>query len=244
MGNVEKLIKKLTDKKAENRKMAIIELGNLGDSSAVDPIITRLQDDDEDVRLWAAATLGKFKDERALEPLVKIVMRDPTDKVRKEAAGAVVKIVPSFDDVNIDLVIKKIESIYEEFTTDLEIEAEQKATIEKIEAQGDYLKEKQNQEKYFEQLQEVQKEETIEEQWVDRPPVPEEKGGVVVELPTPEDSSAQDSMESADTRPPPALVVPTERIRPKPLPKVSKPTKKEVKPTKKESKGKLIIRDR
>ncbi len=164
MGNVDKLIKKLTDQKAETRKMAIIELGKLKDPMAVEPIIIRLKDDDEEVRLWAAATLGKFADERALEPLVKVVMTDNIERIRKEAAGSVVKIVPSFDDVNIDVVIQKIESIYEEFKIDKERDA-QKTTIQmELDKEKERKKEADIKEKYFEQLQEIQKESEIEAQ--------------------------------------------------------------------------------
>ncbi|MHA1298389.1 MAG: HEAT repeat domain-containing protein [Candidatus Helarchaeota archaeon] len=208
MGNVDKLIKKLTDKKAETRKTAIIELGKIGDLRAVDPLIIRLKDNDEDVRLWAAVVLGKLGDERALEPLVKVVMTD-TDKVRKEAAGAVVKIVPSFDDVNIDEVIKKIESIYEEFTLDKEREAEQIARQKDLEFETEKQLEKKVQEKYFEELQKAQKEKAAETQ--PEPPLEgyndqsSEKTTEIIEKETrsiPEDTSHL---------PPPAIQVPGSR---------------------------------
>ncbi len=168
MGNVEKLIKKLTDSKTETRKLAAIELGKLGDLEAVEPLITRLKDDDETVRMWAAAALGKIGDERALEPLVKIVMQD-SEMVKKEAARAVVKIVPSFDDINIDVVIKKIEGIYQEFSIDQEIEQEKIEKEKELERETEKEIVKETQEKVFGQLKEVQIEQKTKEP-IEKPP--------------------------------------------------------------------------
>ncbi|MFX1450826.1 MAG: HEAT repeat domain-containing protein [Promethearchaeota archaeon] len=162
MGNVDKLIKKLTDSSAEARKLAAIELGKLGDLEAVEPLITRLKDDDESVRMWAAASLGKLGDERALEPLVKVVMND-SEIVKKEAARAVVKIVPSFDDINIDVVIQKIESIYQEFTIDQEEEQAEMEKKKEIERKAEEQVEKQTQQKTFEKLKEAKEEQEVKE---------------------------------------------------------------------------------
>ncbi|MHA1378270.1 MAG: HEAT repeat domain-containing protein [Candidatus Helarchaeota archaeon] len=204
MGNVEKLIRKLTDKKAETRKMAIIELGKLGDLRAVDPLITRLKDDDEDVRLWAAVTLGKLGDERALEPLVKVVMND-NEKVKREAAGAVVQIVPSFDDVNIDEVIKKIESIYQEFATDKAHEEEKLAIAMNYEKEQEFEIGKQTQEKYFEELQKLQTEKAVEQK-------KEEANIASIEESTKTITKEVKETEKVKTDlPPPAMVVPTSR---------------------------------
>ncbi|NVM01789.1 MAG: HEAT repeat domain-containing protein [Candidatus Helarchaeota archaeon] len=155
LGNVEKLIKKLTDSKAETRKLAAIELGKLGDLQAVEPLIIRLNDDDESVRMWAAAALGKLGDERGLEPLVKVVMQD-SEIVKKEAARAVAKIVPSFDDVNIDVVIQKIEGIYQEFAIDQEREQEIVEIEKELKRETEKELEKETQEKVFDQIKEVQ----------------------------------------------------------------------------------------
>ena len=190
MGNVDKLIKKLTDNKAETRKLAAMELGKIGDLRAVDPLIRRLKDDDESVRVWACASLGKLGDETALEPLVRVVMTDTT-KVKREAAGAVVKIVPSFDDVNIDEVIKKIENIYQEFAIEQQHEEEMEAGMREFELEKERQVEKQAQEKYFEELHKTQ-EEHLEQKPVESTKIKTKKAG-----------------KAKRQRPPPVIPVPT-----------------------------------
>lgn len=160
--SVDKLIKKLTDKKAEVREKSVIELGKLGDSKAVEPLITRLKDDDENVRLWAAVSLGKIGDERAIEPLMRLVKTD-SQKVKREAAGAIAKIMPEFDDINIDEITRKIEDAYQE-EVNKKTEEQQLVTEQMdFELEKEQQIKKQIQEKYFEKLQQSHFEELTEE---------------------------------------------------------------------------------
>jgi len=52
------------------RREAIIELGELGDTRAVQPCINALRDGDDTVRRHAACALGNFGDVRAVMPLI------------------------------------------------------------------------------------------------------------------------------------------------------------------------------
>lgn len=150
--SVDKLIKKLTDKKAEVRETAVVELGKLGDIKAVEPLITRLKDDNENVRIWTAVSLGNLGDERAIEPLMKVVMID-SHKVKREAAGAIVKISPQYNAINIDEIIKKIAFFYKEYTEKKEQEQEKIGKQIEFEHEKNEQLKKQTQEKFFEDLQ-------------------------------------------------------------------------------------------
>lgn len=79
---VERLIKCLSDEKDEfTRKQAILALGDIKDSRAVDPLIALLQEKDWFVRLTAAAALEKIGDARG-RVAVKPLMKDPDLVVR------------------------------------------------------------------------------------------------------------------------------------------------------------------
>lgn len=64
------LLAALRDPDANVRREAIIELGALGDTRAVQPCIDALRDADEEVRRHAACALGNFGDARAVMPLI------------------------------------------------------------------------------------------------------------------------------------------------------------------------------
>ncbi len=71
---VERLVKALKDKDEGVRQQAIIALGRIQDSTALDPLIDILKDPDWFSRLTAAAALEKIGDERgreAIKPLLK-----------------------------------------------------------------------------------------------------------------------------------------------------------------------------
>ncbi len=81
---VGRVIAALKDKDEFVRKQAVIILGRIKDSEAVDPLIELLQDKDWFVRLTAAAALEAIHDERgrlAIKPL----MKDPDLVVRMRA---------------------------------------------------------------------------------------------------------------------------------------------------------------
>ena len=78
---VPKLIVALTDREEFVRKQAILALGEIKDSEAVDPLIAMLQDQDWLTRLTAAAALEQIGDLRGRDA-VKPLMKDPDLVVR------------------------------------------------------------------------------------------------------------------------------------------------------------------
>jgi HEAT repeat protein len=74
-------------------KDAAIELGEIGDSRAVEPLIKALGDKDEYVREAATKALGMIADVRAVEPLIEVLWDEdqlvhPSEYVRYYAAEA------------------------------------------------------------------------------------------------------------------------------------------------------------
>ena len=78
---VPRLIEALTDREEFVRKQAILALGTIKDSEAVDPLIAMLQDQDWMTRLTAAAALEKIGDLRGRDA-IKPLMKDPDLVVR------------------------------------------------------------------------------------------------------------------------------------------------------------------
>lgn len=78
---VTRLVTALKDKDEFVRKQAVIILGRIGDSEAIDPLIELLHDPDWYVRLTAAAALESIHDERGREA-IKTLMKDPDLVVR------------------------------------------------------------------------------------------------------------------------------------------------------------------
>lgn len=74
--SVEKLIGALRDKDESVRKCAVLALGRIKSSEAIDPLITMLGDKDWFTRLTAAAALESIGDERAREA-IKPLLKDP-----------------------------------------------------------------------------------------------------------------------------------------------------------------------
>ena len=78
---VPKLIVALTDREEFVRKQAILALGEIKDSEAVDPLVAMLQDQDWLTRLTAAAALEQIGDLRGRDA-IKPLMKDPDLVVR------------------------------------------------------------------------------------------------------------------------------------------------------------------
>ncbi len=74
--SVEKLIGALRDKDENVRKCAVLALGKIKSSEAIDPLITMLGDKDWFTRLTAAAALESIGDERGREA-IKLLLKDP-----------------------------------------------------------------------------------------------------------------------------------------------------------------------
>ena len=74
--SVEKLIGALRDKDENVRKCAVLALGRIKSSQAIDPLITMLGDGDWFTRLTAAAALESIGDERGREA-IKPLLKDP-----------------------------------------------------------------------------------------------------------------------------------------------------------------------
>lgn len=68
---VDELISQLRNDEPSRREWAATDLGELGDSKAVEPLIEALTDSDEGVRNAAVQSLGQIGDSRAAEPLIK-----------------------------------------------------------------------------------------------------------------------------------------------------------------------------
>lgn len=78
---VPRLVEALSDKDENIRKQAVIALGRIRDSSAIDPLVEKLNDKDWYTRLTAAAALEKIGDERGREA-IKPLLKDPDPVVR------------------------------------------------------------------------------------------------------------------------------------------------------------------
>jgi HEAT repeat protein len=74
--SVEKLIGALRDKDENVRKCAVLALGRIKSSDAIDPLIELLGDKDWFTRLTAAAALESIGDERGREA-IKPLLKDP-----------------------------------------------------------------------------------------------------------------------------------------------------------------------
>jgi len=68
-------LQKLQDEDSKVKEGAIYALGELGDTSAVEPLIIMLEDPSSDVRKSAAVALGWLKDIRAVNPLLKYLKK-------------------------------------------------------------------------------------------------------------------------------------------------------------------------
>jgi HEAT repeat protein len=67
---VDELMNQLKNDEPFQREWAATDLGELGDSQAVEPLIEALTDSDEGVRNAAVQSLGQIGDSRAVEPLI------------------------------------------------------------------------------------------------------------------------------------------------------------------------------
>ena len=74
------------DADADARRRTILDLGERGESRAIDEAIAALKDSDDGVRLAAVIALGKIGDPRAVEPLIEKLESDDYFYVRKKAA--------------------------------------------------------------------------------------------------------------------------------------------------------------
>jgi len=86
--DVDTWIQNLNDTNQFVREPSADDLGNRGDTRAVEPLILALKDDEShSVRDRAARALGKLKDTRAVEPLI-LALKDENSSVREGAAWA------------------------------------------------------------------------------------------------------------------------------------------------------------
>lgn len=90
-GEVEEIIKQLSDKDFSVRRAAAESLGIIRDHRTVQPLIIALKDDDFQVREIAAASLGEIGDLQAIDPLIE-VLQDPSWGARISAAEALDKL--------------------------------------------------------------------------------------------------------------------------------------------------------
>ncbi|MBI2876517.1 MAG: lipopolysaccharide transport periplasmic protein LptA [Candidatus Tectomicrobia bacterium] len=86
-GEVESLIRTLSDGNLQARRKAAMSLGEMGDKRAVDPLIRVLKDSDHHLRWNAAQALGKLGDKRAVPSLIE-TLQDDSEMVREDAASA------------------------------------------------------------------------------------------------------------------------------------------------------------
>ena len=78
------LVAALKDESADVRRAAVIELGLLRSSKAVDVLISvATTDPDPDVRAEAATSLGQLRDQKAIEPLVRYVQTEAEPENRR-----------------------------------------------------------------------------------------------------------------------------------------------------------------
>ena len=90
------------DEYAQNRADAAFELGETGDSRAVEPLIKALQTEtSSDVRASAVSSLGAFDDNRALQSITAAIKEDENGNVRYYAVWA----LQNFGDRSVDVLI-------------------------------------------------------------------------------------------------------------------------------------------
>ncbi|WP_287586531.1 HEAT repeat domain-containing protein [Candidatus Borrarchaeum sp.] len=73
-------LQKLQDEDSKVKEGAVYALGELGDTSAVEPLIIMLEDPSSDVRKSAAVALGWLKDIRAVDPLLNYLKKAQTSE--------------------------------------------------------------------------------------------------------------------------------------------------------------------
>lgn len=77
---IEALISSLQeDQDYRIRCVAALELGRIGDTSAVEPLIAALEDENYSFRIYAVEALGRLKDKRAVEPLIAFLDSEPEE---------------------------------------------------------------------------------------------------------------------------------------------------------------------
>lgn len=84
----ENFIEALKNPNYEQRKSAIIMLGRVRYTHAVEPLIELLSDPDESIRILVVASLGDIGDSRAVKPLISCIDNDTSGAVRSYTAGA------------------------------------------------------------------------------------------------------------------------------------------------------------
>jgi HEAT repeat protein len=84
---VQRNIRRLKDRNPVTRSGSAINLGDLKDPRAVEPLIAALQDRESSVQGDAAQALGRLQDPRAVEPLIAL-LQDPKESVRENAVKA------------------------------------------------------------------------------------------------------------------------------------------------------------
>ncbi len=89
--DVQGLIKALRHKEPALREAAVLALGNLGGTGAVEPLIQALKDENQKVRTRAVSALQKSRDPRAVEGLIEALDRKDNQLCRR-TAEALVKI--------------------------------------------------------------------------------------------------------------------------------------------------------
>ena len=88
---VDALIEQLTSSSWRTRRSACIQLGELGDVRAFEPLLQRLGDENSDVRAAACRALGALGDVRAFEPLLQRLGDEDSD-IRAAASNALGKL--------------------------------------------------------------------------------------------------------------------------------------------------------
>ncbi len=89
--SVDKLIKQLRNKHADERASAAELLGKSNDSRAVDPLIEALKDTDANARANVADALGNLHDPRSIQALA-LSLNDSVPNVKDHAARALIKL--------------------------------------------------------------------------------------------------------------------------------------------------------
>jgi HEAT repeat protein len=90
------------DEYAQNRADAAFELGETGDSRAVEPLVEALRTEtSSDVRRSAVSSLGAFDDNRALQSITTTIKEDENENVRYYAVWA----LQNFGDRSVDALI-------------------------------------------------------------------------------------------------------------------------------------------
>jgi HEAT repeat protein len=87
VASTEELIRRLTSRDANERKVAALALGEAKDLSAVKSLVLALKDKDSDVRAAVATALGRLGDVSAVSPLI-LALRDESWEVRQDVVRA------------------------------------------------------------------------------------------------------------------------------------------------------------